>query len=68
MADLADMFGGGETARFLGLPAAELAALEADLVIYGADCATPYPSVGAYCAGGPAAIRAGETIEWQVED
>lgn len=59
MADLADMFGGGEATRFLGLPAGDLEALEADIVIFGADCATPYPSVGAYCTGGPAAIRAG---------
>lgn len=60
MADLKDMFGGGETGTFLGLPAlGDPAAPEADVVIYGADCATPYASVGAYCAGGPAAIRAG---------
>jgi len=59
MVDLADMFGGGEGTRFLGLPAGDLQALEADIVIFGADCATPYRSVGAYCAGGPAAIRAG---------
>lgn len=61
MAKLKDMFGGGgESGTFLGLPrAGNLAALEADIVVFGADCATSYPSVGAYCAGGPAAIRAG---------
>lgn len=54
------MFGGGGTeGTFLGLPAADFIELAADVVIFGADCATPYPSVGAYCAGGPAAIRAG---------
>jgi len=59
MADLGEMFGGGATATFLGLPAGDPAAPEGDIVIFGADCATPYGSVGAYCAGGPAAIRAG---------
>lgn len=65
MARLADMFGGGgETGTFLGLPqAGDLTGpatdLVADAVIYGAGCATPYLSVGAYCMGGPAAIRAG---------
>ena len=59
MADLGEMFGGGATATFLGLPAGDPAAPAGDIVIFGADCATPYASVGAYCAGGPAAIRAG---------
>lgn len=59
MADLGDMFGGGLTATFLGLPEGDPVAPEGDIVIFGADCATPYASVGAYCAGGPAAIRAG---------
>lgn len=61
MVDLKDMFGGGdERGTFLGLPAAGgWDALAADIVIFGADCATPYASVGAYCAGGPVAIRAG---------
>ncbi len=61
MVDLKDMFGGGgERGTFLGLPAAGgWDALSADIVIFGADCATPYASVGAYCAGGPAAMRAG---------
>ncbi len=59
MADLGKMFGGGITETFLGLPPGDLARPEGDIVIFGADCATPYASVGAYCAGGPAAIRAG---------
>ncbi|WP_263826857.1 arginase family protein [Ruegeria aquimaris] len=60
MVGLKDMFGaGGAPGSFLGLPRAEPGAPEADIVIFGADCATPYRSVGAYCAGGPAAMRAG---------
>lgn len=60
MVDLKDMFGGGARGdTFLGLPQGDLAALVADVVLIGADYATPYASVGAYCAGGPAAIRAG---------
>lgn len=60
MTELKDMFGGGgEAGSFLGLPRTALTEIEADIVIFGADCATPYPSVGAYCAGGPAAMRAG---------
>lgn len=61
MVELKDMFGGGgEDGTFLGLPGVDrLAELAADVVIYGADCATPYASVGAYCAGGPVAMRAG---------
>jgi agmatinase len=56
---LGAMFGrqGGDT--FLGLPACvDLDRLSADIAIIGARCATPYPSVGAYCAEAPAAIRA----------
>ncbi|PYE84420.1 arginase family protein [Pseudoroseicyclus aestuarii] len=57
---LGRMFGATQTGTFLGLPAARAEALEgARVAILGADTATPYPSVGAYCAGGPAAIRAG---------
>ncbi|SDC90635.1 arginase family protein [Ruegeria marina] len=60
MVGLKDMFGGcGAPDSFLGLRRADIGALEADIVIFGADCATPYRSVGAYCSGGPAAIRAG---------
>ena len=53
------MFGSRETKTFLGLPACpDLEKLEADVAILGAPCATPYASVGAYCAEAPAAIRA----------
>lgn len=62
MGSLAEMFGSGEGAGFLGLP--EIQDLDAlpsgtAAVVFGADTATPYPSVGAYCSGGAAAIRAG---------
>ena len=57
MVQLSDMFGTAGTGTFLGLP--EGRAGEADIVLMGADCATPYASVGPYCAGGPAAIRRG---------
>lgn len=65
MVDLKEMFAsdldrGGEEGTFLGLPkVGDLSDLTADIVVFGADCATPYASVGAYCTGGPAAIRAG---------
>lgn len=60
MADLKDMFGAAARGTgFLGLPMTRPDDPEADVVILGADCATPYPSVGAYCAGGPAAMRQG---------
>lgn len=63
MATLGEMFGAGAAQGFLGLPSVPLAGgaepLAADVVILGADGCTPYPSVGFYCAGGAAAIRAG---------
>lgn len=59
MAQLSDMFGGGDTQTLLGLPAADVDGFSGDIGVFGADCATPYPSVGAYCAGGPDAIRVG---------
>lgn len=59
MVSLRDMFGGAEAGTFLGVAEADVETPEADIVVFGADCATPYASVGAYCAGGPAAVRAG---------
>lgn len=60
MATLGEMFGAGTVGTFMGLPRCDdLAALPARMAIIGADACTSYPSVGAYCAGGPAAIRAG---------
>jgi agmatinase len=56
MATLGEMFGAGRVETFLGLARWEGQKVAA--VVLGADCATPYASAGAYCAGGPAAIRA----------
>jgi agmatinase len=59
MASLGEMFGGGAAETFMGLPKGDLHDLgPARIVLVGADGCTPYPSVGFYCAGGPAAIRA----------
>jgi agmatinase len=55
MATLGRMFGAWNTTTFMGLPTWEGGPVPA--VILGADGCTPYPSVGFYCAGGPAAIR-----------
>lgn len=58
MASLGEMFGAGAAETFLGLPRCrDLGRLDARIALIGADCATPYDSVGAYCAGGPAEIR-----------
>lgn len=63
MATLGRMFGAGETATFLGLPhAPDLGAVQPGAVIIGAAGCTPYPSVGFYCAQGPAAIRAASAM------
>jgi agmatinase len=51
------MFGAAGTTTFMGLPSQALDALAADVVVIGVPCATPYPRVGAYCAGAPLAIR-----------
>src|ERR1051326_9342525 len=54
------MFGASTPGTFLGLSKAPIAeAASADVAILGAPAATPYPSVGPYCAGAPASIRAG---------
>jgi agmatinase len=56
--DVGAMFGAPETETFLGLPNAESgAASDAAMAILGAPCATPYRSVGPYCAAAPRAIR-----------
>lgn len=52
------MFGAGAAETFLGLDACpDLARLDSPTAILGVPCATPYPTVGAYCANGPRAIR-----------
>ena len=60
MASLGDMFGARAVSdTFMGLPRCrDLARMEAKIALIGAAGCTPYPSVGFYCAGGPAAIRA----------
>lgn len=58
MPGLRDMLGGSPLDTFLGL---DRGGPGADIVVFGADCATPYASVGPYCAGGAAAIRAGSS-------
>lgn len=58
-ASLGRMFGAGAAATFMGLPACDSEIPEDALaVLIGAGAATSYPSVGAYCAAAPAAIRA----------
>ncbi|MDZ4087999.1 MAG: arginase, partial [Tabrizicola sp.] len=56
---LGTMFGASGVDTFMGLPRSrDLSRLSAKMALIGADGCTPYPSVGFYCAGGPAAIRA----------
>jgi agmatinase len=58
-AALGTMFGAGNAETFLGIPRCrDLSRLSARMALIGADGCTPYPSVGFYCAGGAAAIRA----------
>ncbi len=59
MADIGTMFGAGQVETFMGLPSCtDLSLLDARIALLGASAATPYVNVGAYCAGGPSAIRA----------
>lgn len=54
------MFGSNDVETFLGLPKCDdISRSTADIAIIGAPCATPYKSVGPYCADGPRAIRRG---------
>jgi agmatinase len=55
--DAGTLFGVKTTDTFLGLPSAVAAGLDWAIAIVGAPAATPYPSVGAYCAAAPMAIR-----------
>jgi agmatinase len=57
--DVGALFGAAAVETFLGLPKTEdLQALDGGIAILGVPCATPYRSVGPYCAGAPKAIRA----------
>jgi agmatinase len=51
------MLGATPVETFMGFPSQSIAALTADIALIGVPCATPYASVGAYCAGAPVAIR-----------
>lgn len=58
--DLATMFGAGKVSTFHGVSAcASTDELKSKAAIIGVPGATPYASVGSYCAAAPAAIRAG---------
>ena len=53
-----DLFGGQADGGFLGIPTAEIGDVNgAQVVLLGAPTATPYASVGAYCADAPNVIR-----------
>jgi agmatinase len=60
MATLGGMLGAdGPAATFLGVPRDGAPGTEAARIVFlGADCATPYASAGAYCAGAPSVLRA----------
>ncbi len=56
--DLGALFGAAGSETFLGLAAcADVADLTAPIALFGAPGATPYASVGAYCAAAPRALR-----------
>jgi len=58
--DLGALFGAStDVTTFLGLQEQrDFAAVSAPMAVFGAGCATPYASVGAYCRNAPAALRA----------
>lgn len=60
MATLGAMYGAApDGGTFFGASSAAAdTPIAADIALFGADGCTPYPSVGFYCAGGAAAIRA----------
>lgn len=58
-----DLFGGHADGGFLGIPKANVGSLgDASIVLLGVPTATPYPTVGAYCADTPDTIR--EAMGW----
>lgn len=58
--DLNALFGSQSSDTFMGLGSCDdLNQLESPVAILGVPCATPYQSVGAYCANGPRAVRQG---------
>ncbi|WP_375688569.1 arginase family protein [Pseudooceanicola sp. LIPI14-2-Ac024] len=56
--DLGALFGASHADTFLGLAACAVADVTAPMALIGAPAGTPYASVGNYCAGAPAALRA----------
>ena len=55
---MSELFGGDVSGGFLGIPLEQpTTTRQADIVLIGAPCATPYQSVGPYCADAPHAIR-----------
>ena len=55
---LGTMFGATGVSTFMGIPAcSDPEEVKGGIALIGADGCTPYPSVGFYCARGPAAIR-----------
>lgn len=59
--DMSAMFGGDVKGGFMDIPLAPCGEVQgADIVVMGAPSATPYASVGPYCAGAPDAIRAAD--------
>lgn len=54
---MSELFGGDPDSGFFDLPKGTPGEGSADIVVFGAPTATPYASVGSYCAGAPAAIR-----------
>ena len=55
--NIGTMMGSQTTSTFIGIPAGTLDDVSGGSVVFGAPCATPYPSVGAYCKDAPDAIR-----------
>lgn len=52
------MMGSQTTSTFMGIPAGSASDVKTGgAALFGAPCATPYPSVGAYCAQAPDVIR-----------
>ena len=57
--EMKQMFGGAPSGGFFDLPLVPAGETrEADIILLGAPAATPYKSVGSYCATAPEAIRA----------
>lgn len=60
MPNVGSIYGAASAETFLGMPAGTLAdGAKAQIAVFGAATATPYPGAGAYCADAPRAIRAG---------